>query len=141
MPKKKSDYYCPLVGCRYHTARQNHWEVGDCNYLEITGHSKLGRMTPEQREQYSRGEIPCPCFDPGRARKIRTGNDYVFPRRHKPGKERAVERMLYDRGLNDYEIARAIGVRSSAVWLWRRNEGLPPNAGVGAPPKKKEEEE
>ena len=138
MHKERADYYCPLVGCRYHAARENHQVLGDCNYLDITGHTKLGEMTTEQRKQYHRGEITCPCYDPGPRSKLPVSNEIVFPRRTGPRKDRTIERKLYDAGMNDYEIARAIGVRSSAIWLWRRNEGLPPNARVGAPKKKEE---
>lgn len=138
MCKKHKDYYCPLLGCRFHSDRIAHEILGDCNYLDITGHTKLGKMTPEQREQYHRGEITCPLYEDGTRSKLPVSNEIIFPRRAGPRKDRSVERKLYDAGMNDYEIARAIGVRSSAIWLWRRNEGLPANVGVGAPKRKEE---
>lgn len=39
--------------------------------------------------------------------------------------------LLYRRGLNDPQIARADNVTVIAVKKWRKAQGLPPNAGPG----------
>ena len=118
---------CKLKDCRFHTARLDHAPVGDCRYLDVTGHTKLGTMTEEQRRAYMAREIRCPCYEAGpKSRRIRRNNDIfasmgVVKRR----KDRTMERKYYDLGWSDYQIARAIGVTPSAVRWWRLSEGLP----------------
>lgn len=54
-------------------------------------------------------------------------------RKSKKGKElkprsewdRGEARKLWEEGCSDGEIARRLGTSSSAVWYWRKNEGLP----------------
>lgn len=42
---------------------------------------------------------------------------------------------LYERGMNDAQIARAVGCNKVTVWLWRDKRGLPSNARRGRPRK------
>ena len=41
--------------------------------------------------------------------------------------------ILYKQGLSDIDIARAEGVRSAAIWDWRKRRGLPSNVRQGKP--------
>lgn len=147
---ERKDNRCPHKDCRFHSTRLDSGSFGDCHYMSVTGHSKLGSMTPEQRQQYRKGEIRCPLYEPGP--KLRRGNSDLFPRvpekvpRLYPEKEKVREktvryknvnteprRKLYLQGYNDYEIARMLDMSPTAIALWRRYEKLPANAPKGNP--------
>lgn len=133
------DYRCRLDKCRYHAAKHDSWSLGDCRYLDITGHAKTKQMKPEELEQWRRGEIRCPCYEEGTQPRIRrkSNNDGAFPvKRQKRRKDWTAVENLYKKGLNDWQIARALGIHASSVQWWRRSEGLPANCGAGCPPKK-----
>lgn len=130
----KHDTRCRLKKCRYHSTRLDHSvPVGDCRFLDVTGRTKLGSMTPEQRKAYHEGTIQCPFYSPGPKTRSRDRNNGIFASkgvvRHRKD-WRAVEK-LYKLGLNDYQIGRALGINASSVQWWRRSEGLPANCGVG----------
>ena len=96
----------------------------ECNYCFLTGHSRLARTSPEQR---AAGE--CPVREEGKQRK---GVPQKGLARSYPFKvDRIKLRTLYDRGLNDAEIAREIGCSESTVFNWRHENELPANAKKG----------
>ena len=138
----KKDPYCRKRDCRYHSIRVCSACVGSCSYLDITGKTKLGQLTPVQRRLLIKGKIPCPFYEPGKQRQRPRIVDALFPQKKtRETKEaglpkrirmdRAKMRTLYDQGLNDYEIARVMQCSGSNVWAWRRREGLPPNCEPG----------
>lgn len=48
-------------------------------------------------------------------------------RRALSSEEEARRRKLYREGLNDKEIAQAVGLNHHSIYVWRRNRGLPVN--------------
>ena len=116
MVKKK---YCR--GCVY---RGNQHEKGyECNYCFLTGRSRLARTTPEQKEA---GE--CPVREVGARHRGVPEKGLARP----PRITRDRLRALYDRGLNDHEIASEAGCSESLVFRWRHDEErLPANYGPG----------
>lgn len=49
--------------------------------------------------------------------------------------EEKKRRELYDKGLNDREIAERIGVHQTTITAWRHRNNLPPNQKRGSPQK------
>lgn len=47
--------------------------------------------------------------------------------------------MLYDKGMNDYEIAEKLGASPGGVYAWRYRNGLPANTGTGYHERRKKE--
>ena len=143
---EQPDKRCPHKDCRFHSTRIDNEHLGDCHYMTVTGHSKLGQMTEEQRQQYREGKIVCPMYNPGP--QARRNNSDLFPKTPamplKPLHVRCVKvryhnvdtepRMnLYRQGYNDYEIGRMLGLSPTAIQQWRKYERLPANCGVGNP--------
>ena len=128
--------HCPEKDCRYHSTRY-HETVGDCRYLDITGHSKLGQMTAEQRRAYMKQQIQCPCYEAGPKPKYIKKNNDIFASKSviDKKKDRTLERKYYSLGWSDYQIARAMSVSPTAIRMWRLREGLP----ATGPRKRKEE--
>lgn len=48
--------------------------------------------------------------------------------RHYSHLDKARVREMYDEGKNDYEIAKALGCSTNAIFNWRKKNGLPANA-------------
>lgn len=48
-------------------------------------------------------------------------------------------RILYDKGMNDREIAERLGASPSGVYAWRYRNGLPANTGTGYHERRKKE--
>lgn len=48
-------------------------------------------------------------------------------------------RMLYDKGMNDHEIAERLGASPGGVYAWRYRNGLPANTGIGYHERRKKE--
>ena len=142
MRTPKKNYHCCLKKCRYHAGGAWASENGDCRFLDITGHTKLGRMTEEQRRLYFAREIRCPCYSEGpKPARVRQRNNTLFASQSvvKHRKSWAAVERLYRMGMNDYEIGRALDIAASSVQWWRKSEGLPANCGAGAPMKRKDE--
>ncbi len=142
--RKKKDNQCCLKKCRYHAGGQWATESGECRYWEVTGKTRLGQMTAEERDKLRRGDIRCPFFEAGpKARRVRERNNGIFVSkgviRHQ--KDWTAVENLYMLGLNDYQIAKALWLRASSVQWWRRSESRPANCGVGCPKKETGEAE
>ena len=90
-------------------------ETGNCNYCEITGHTKLSQLSPEDRAKYRCDK--CQFYEP-----IET---------HKRSRRRTVDydriSKLYDEKLNDAEIAQRCNCCEGTVSSWRHTYGLPQN--------------
>ena len=69
--------------------------------------------------------------DAGAAGRRRSKRDERKPGRSKYDWVRG--RELYEQGMNDHEIAAALGCDSRAVWHWRSREGLSANVRLGRP--------
>ena len=106
-----------------------------CGYHIDTGKCRLPQMT---REQIESGE--CPFYEAGKPRKTIVRPFVVSPDplaslaygrlRATPGKLRYDEDKLltmYDKGMNDAEIARELGCAKDTVFRWRKRMELPPN--------------
>jgi hypothetical protein len=129
-----------LKKCKYRAGDGWSAVTGACRYWEVVGKTRLAQLTPEQRKALIQGEIQCPFYEPGpKVRKPRERNTAIFASkgviRHR--KSWAAVEQLYQMGLNDYQIGRALGLCASAVQWWRQSEGLPANCGVGHPPKER----
>ena len=121
-------YTCERTDCRYYNPRT---ELGACNYMMITGKSKIAQLSAEERK---RGD--CHLYDP--APVAEAPPETVRAKDHKYGYEAAKAavkpraesersrrmRELYEQGLNDCEIAEAMGITSASVWWWRSHRGL-----------------
>ena len=92
-----------------------------CGYSLMTGHTKLGLP--------KRADGRCPAFKRGEPAKGESfaGREVTplkKPRKTKYSREQLQD--LWERGLNDREIADEMGCAERTVSTWRRREGLPP---------------
>ena len=114
-------------GCRYQSG-----ELGvigiHCNYLLITGHTRLGQMTEEQRREARRTGK---CFHKqlGPQATVIEAPQEMYGIRRIPARkvryDREIFRSLYDKGMTDSQMAREVGCAKEAVLKWRLGEGLP----------------
>lgn len=117
------------TGCRYQSG-----ELGviglHCNYLLITGRTRLGQMTPEQRRE---AKISGACLFKERgpqATVIQTPMGGYQIERIKPRRiryDRDIFRKLWEQGLSDSQMAKEVGCAKETVIKWRQEEGLPFN--------------
>lgn len=92
-----------------------------CGYSLMTGHTKLGLK--------KRADGRCPAFKRGEPAKGESfaGREVTplkKPRKTKYSREQL--RELWERGMNDREIADEMGCAERTISTWRRREGLPP---------------
>ncbi len=144
VPEDPKRYTCERTDCRYYNPRT---ETGACNYMMITGKSKIVQLSIEERKHGK-----CHLYDPTdtspapdgapppRGEGFRAKDHKYAPEPGKPARAkqtpnalptRPVERErsrrmreLYEQGLNDCEIAEAMGITSASVWYWRSHRGL-----------------
>lgn len=90
-----------------------------CDYLVITGRSRTGGLTKEEKLE------PCRVFEPGK--RMRRIEGIAYSRNGRFTYDQQKIRKMYFEGLNDTEIARRVGCVSSTVRLWRKRHDLPPN--------------
>lgn len=105
----REDERCRHPDCIYRAkdARDTKHTAGRCNYLSITGRSRIAGLP-------DRLQLPCNC-----AEYVPDGSD---PARAESWKDRAF--ALYHVGATDKEIAQATGISLQHVGTWRRRNGL-----------------
>lgn len=96
-------------------------EMAYCDYSLKTGHTKLS--LPKRKDGL------CPAFNNGKKEQgerfaSREVTPLKKPRKTKYSREQL--RELWERGLNDREIAEEMGCAERTISTWRRREGLPP---------------
>lgn len=107
------------IGCLYWS--QNGW----CNYLEITGHSRIkdgGRLLPFGGCKLYKAigtEIP-------QKKEWNLKPKNPIPEKLPSNVFRQME-YLHSQGLNDREIAMELGVGKSSVYRWRKKANLQSN--------------
>ena len=94
-----------------------------CDYLLIVGHSRTVGLTKEEKAG------PCREFAAGRKIRRREGIAYSV-KAHYTFDQKKI-RKLYFEGLNDAEIAKAIGSTRTPVMQWRARHNLAPNVPRG----------
>lgn len=100
-------------------------DPGWCNYLEITGHSRIkdgGRLLPFggcKLYKASGTEIP-------QKKEWNLKPKNPIPDKLPANVFRQME-YLHSQGLNDREIARELGVGKSSVYRWRKKANLQSN--------------
>lgn len=106
---------CPHKNCRYHREGES-FHLGNCRYLEMTGHSRILGLTLEQ----AMDKVNCPKYKPrsGKAKPIQRS-----PVRMDHTNARI--RELYDKGSYDWKIAEELGISKERVIYWRRRNRLP----------------
>ena len=112
--------------CRYSGASYG----GVCDYLSITGRSRIAQETPEDAGR------PCRFYESGR-RAIRREKILVVPRSEPtvalkttgPNYRYSQDRMLtlYRQGLSDREISVMMGCSKATARQFRRRNSLPAN--------------
>ena len=117
------------LGCEFSSGRSDYL----CNYCGITGKTRKAQP-PEE----------CTYFRP--MHHLRKLVEKVMEEKPEPEVKNRLEkydwsigRELHAMGLNDGMIAKTLGCKSHTVYLWRKRNGLPPNA-QGRPKKEKQEE-
>ena len=117
--------------CRF---RGDGFDLVGCDYATITG--KTRHAQPPEKCTYF---VPGPRMSKAEYRKMR---EQVMKRKRAPGagaKEKHdwdKARELYEKGKNDGEIARALGVRPQVVCAWRVRNQLKANTTKGGRRKK-----
>lgn len=113
---------CTRRSCCYHTAGNS---PNGCNYIFVTGTSKLSQMPPNVT--YSIDD--CPFYKSGNKRsatkgsQIASANSIEIVRQAATLKEKDVEE-LYDLDLCDADIAIILNVFPEAIAKYRRQKGL-----------------
>ena len=103
-----------------------------CDYFAITGHTRKA-VPPEKCRNFREGER----IDPERKGIVIDQSPPLESRKRAPGGgakpkyDWAKARKLYEQGLNDGEIGRAIGCGCHAVFSWRKKNNLPANTAPG----------
>ena len=107
---------CPHLDCRYYRDNVTR-HLGNCMYMDITGHSRIKGLTLEQ----AMDKKHCPRYEP---------KDGAKPARRPPipvDHTNARIRELYDKGWHDRKIAETLGITRSRVGNWRKRNKLPVN--------------
>lgn len=125
-------------------------DVGEhpCDYGSRTGKSRTKTLMEQQGKKRVDAEIRrllecenCPFYKPirqGRKGAGVTAGAAAPQVENRGGRRRTVDksrfRELYDKGLNDNQIAKETGVNNSTVWQWRHENKLEANARGGGNP-------
>lgn len=107
---------CPYKNCRYRR-EHNRMFLGNCAYMDITGHSRIKGLTMEQ----ARDTKHCTRYEPKEGEK---------PERRAPipiDRTNARIRELYDQGWYDKKIAEKLGISKNRVICYRKRNKLPAN--------------
>ena len=107
---------CPHLDCRYRR-ENNRMFLGNCAYLDITGHSRIKGLTLEQ----AMDKRNCQHYEPKKGAK---------PVRRAPipiDRTNARIRELYDQGWYDKKIAEKLGISKNRVICYRKRNKLPAN--------------
>lgn len=115
---------CTKTDCKYRGS--NKFENGSCNYLFITGTSKLAQIPKGQKYDVRK----CQFYEPGRKINPPKVNPTVTPNTTttKNGVAR-IEQFdnavdFYDANLSDTDMAMVFGVSIQAVSAWRHKHSL-----------------
>lgn len=122
-------------------------DVGEhpCDYGSRTGKSRTKTLMDQQGKKRVDAEIRrllecenCPFYKPirqGRKGAGVTAGAAAPQVENRGGRRRTVDksgfRELYDKGLNDNQMAKALGVTNTTVWQWRHENQLEPNGKRG----------
>lgn len=107
---------CPHLDCRYYRDNVTR-HLGNCMYMDITGHSRIKGLTLEQ----AMDKKHCPRYEP---------KDGAKPARREPipvDRTNARIRELYDQGWYDKKIAEKLGITKNRVICYRKRNKLPAN--------------
>lgn len=107
---------CPHLDCRYYRDNVTR-HLGNCMYMDITGHSRIKGLTLEQAMDLEN----CPRYDQKEGAK---------PARRPPipvDRTNSRIRELYDQGLCDKEISAKLGISRDRVIYYRKRNRLPAN--------------
>ena len=107
---------CPHLDCRYYRDNVTR-HLGNCMYMDITGHSRIKGLTLEQAMDLEN----CPRYDQKEGAK---------PARREPipvDRTNSRIRELYDQGLCDKEISAKLGISRNRVIYYRKRNRLPAN--------------
>lgn len=112
---------CKKTDCVYYTSSD--WYK--CNYLTITGMSKLAQIPKGEKydvdrcQFYKRGRKQRAAIDPPIVR-----NDQVDYSKEASTIDSEVAFQLYDEKLTDSDIGRLLNIHPNAVAKWRKRNGL-----------------
>ena len=107
---------CPHLNCRYRR-ENNRMFLGNCAYMDITGHSRIKGLTMEQ----ARDTKHCPRYEPKEGEKPAYRAPIPIDRTN------ARIRELYDQGWYDKKIAEKLGISKNRVICYRKRNKLPAN--------------
>lgn len=100
-----------------------------CNYLALTGHTRLAEP-PEECSRYIQGDRL-----ETQEQTARFLQELAVKQQKKPDKRRKYDwgraEELYRAGANDGEIAKELGACATAVYQWRKRMKLPANTQAG----------
>lgn len=103
-----------------------------CNYMAITGKSRIAQLPPEQRDP-----AKCPLY-----LSQKEGKKAVKKSRYISGPEwEKLAMAMYKEGKNDVQIGKACGVSQRVIFSFRKKRGLPPVPRPKPPEKQKYEPE
>ena len=107
---------CPHLACRYRR-ENNRMFLGNCAYMDITGHSRIKGLTMEQ----ARDTKHCPRYEPKEGKKAARRAPIPIDRTNSRIRE------LYDQGWYDKKIAEKLGISKNRVICYRKRNKLPAN--------------
>lgn len=113
---------CDRISCRYHADATKPYR---CNYMAVTGVSKLGQMPPNQTYSVEN----CPFYKSGKRQAAPKGeavigaNPFEISRQLDTLKHEDVE-QLYNLNLSDADIAVLLDVLPQTIEKFRRLKGL-----------------
>lgn len=124
-------YKCPGKACRYAAGSSS---GVSCDYYSQTGKTKQEQLTPEEWAAMCAGG-PCRFYDPVPGAETPPPTEKRLIRRHNRHRwteeDTRTAMQLYDAGMADGEIGKAVGVSASVVLKWRQKNGLPSKLGRG----------
>ena len=124
-------YKCPGKACRYAVGSSS---GVSCDYYSQTGKTKEEQLTPEEWAAMCAGG-PCRFYDPAPGTESLTPAEKPRIRRHRwTAEDDRTAMQLYEAGMSDGEIGKAVGVSAPVVLRWRRRNGLPSKIGRGRMP-------
>lgn len=108
--------HCPHLNCRYRR-ENNRMFLGNCAYMDITGHSRIKGLTMAQ----ARDTKHCPRYEP------KEGEEPAHRAPIPIDRTNARIRELYDQGCYDKKIAEKLGISKNRVICYRKRNKLPAN--------------
>ena len=131
---RDSPYICHRKSCKYHSGSVNGCKES-CGYFFITGETKHshGCVGPGECSLYAKGSrLQAPRTQPTVSpKRPKLQGEKIRKRNRRPKYDWEHGRELYEQGMNDHEIAAALGCDPNTVWNWRGREGLSANVFAG----------